>query len=258
MLEVGAVATVTILSFGVIDASGRSFQVRCMHSGKPHYLFGSRCLAALICVGLCNQPIASGSDTALGMVAEAQHAHLDGVSAVTGATIYAGDAVDTENPGVLRLRLGTGQFYLSASSAATLSKRSGVAGVKLVRGTANFSVPDSTQFELETPAGILRGSGQNPTRAQVTITGPRELVVSAIRGDLILDNDGELHTIPEGKSYRVVIEDEPGSPSVNDDTPKNTRHRKRKLLFFLLFGGALATVSAVIWRAASESPYKRL
>jgi hypothetical protein len=223
-----------------------------MQSGNSGYSFGSKCVAALLCAGLLNLPAMATGDKALGMVAEAQHAHLDGVSAVSGATIYAGDAVDTENPGVLRLRLGTGQLYFTGASAATLSEHSGVAAAKLVRGTASFSAPDSTRFELETPAGVLRGSGKNATRGQVTISSPNELIVWAVRGDLILDNDGELHTIAEGKTFRIVIQDESGSQDQNKP-PTNTRHRKRRLLFFLLFGGGLVAVSAALWIHQSES-----
>jgi hypothetical protein len=223
-----------------------------MNLGKTAYSFGTKCVAALLCAGLLNLPAMATGDKALGMVAEAEHAHLDGVSAVSGATIYAGDAVETENPGVLRLRLGTGQLYFSGASAATLSEHSGVAGVKLVRGTASFAVPDSTQFEIDTPAGTFRGSGKNATRGQVTINSPNELIVWAVRGDLILDNDGELHTIAEGKTFRVVIEDEQDTQGQNAP-PKNTRHRKRRLLFFLLFGGALVAVTAALWIHQSES-----
>ncbi len=224
-----------------------------MNLGKTGYSLGSKCVAAVLCAGLLNLPALATGDKALGMVAEAEHAHLDGVSAVSGATIYAGDAVDTENPGVLRLRLGAGQLYFSAATAATLSEHSGVAGVKLVRGTASFAVPDSTQFEIETPAGTFRGSGKNATRGQVTINSPNELIVWAVRGDLILDNDGELHTIAEGKTFRVVVEDQSGSQDQDNTPPKNTRHRKRRLLFFLLFGGTLVGVTAALWIHQSES-----
>lgn len=202
---------------------------------------------------MCNLPVFAATDNALGRVAEAEHAQLDGVSAVIGTTIYAGDAVETENPGVLRLRLANGQLYFSAASAATLSRHEGVASAKLVRGTANFSIPDSTQFELETPAGVLRGSGRNLIRGQVAINNPHELIVSAVRGDLILDNDGELHTIAEGKTFRVVIEDD-STPSTSDDTPQQRRRRRRKLAFFLIFGGAVALTAAMLWHYNVESP----
>lgn len=204
---------------------------------------------------MCNLPTGATADKALGMVAEAEHAHLDGVSAVTGTTIYAGDAIDTENPGVLRLRLANGQLYFSGASAATLSEHSGVAAAKLMRGTASFSIPDSTRFELETPAGILRGSGQSAVRGQVAINNPHELIVRAVRGDLILDNDGELHTIAEGKTFRVVVEDDSASPT-SDDTPEQRRRKRRKLLFFLIFGGALVGTAAVLWHNTTESQYQ--
>lgn len=208
----------------------------------------------MLCAGLCNLPVMATGDKALGRVAEAEHAHLDGVSAVTGATIYAGDAIDTEDPGVLRLRMANGQLYFTGASAATLSEHSGVAAAKLVRGTASFSIPDSTRFELDTPAGILRGSGQNFIRGQVAINNPHELIVWAVRGDLILDNDGELHTIPEGKTFRVVIEDDSAAPSTGDDTPQGRRRKKRKLAFFLIFGGAVAATAALLWHYNVESP----
>jgi len=194
----------------------------------------------------------AATEPPLGMIAEAEHAHLDGVSAVIGTTIYAGDAIDTDNPGVLRLRFGNGQLYFSSASAATLSEHSGVAAAKLTRGTASFSIPDSSRFELETPAGVFRGSGSNFTRGQVTINSPEELVVSAVRGDLILDSEGELYTIAEGKTFRIVIEEDPGSPS-SDDTPQQRRKKKRRLLFFLLFGGALAGTAIAFWHTTAES-----
>lgn len=223
-----------------------------MDSRKSGFSFGSRCVAALLCAGLCNLPMMAAGDKALGMIAEAEHAHLDGVSAVTGTTIYAGDAIETEDPGVLRLRLANGQLYFSGASAATLTEHSGVAAAKLVRGTASFSIPDSTQFELETPAGIIRGSGRNSVRGQVAINNPHELIVWAVRGDLILDNDGELHTIAEGKTFRIVIEDDSATPA-GDESPQAKRRKRRKLLFFLIFGGALVGTAALLWHHAGES-----
>lgn len=223
-----------------------------MDSRKSGFSFGSRCVAALLCAGLCNLPMMAAGDKALGMIAEAEHAHLDGVSAVTGTTIYAGDAIETEDPGVLRLRLANGQLYFSGASAATLTEHSGVAAAKLVRGTASFSIPDSTQFELETPAGIIRGSGRNAVRGQVAINNPRELIVWAVRGDLILDNDGELHTIAEGKTFRIVVEEDSATPA-GDESPQAKRHKRRKLLFFLIFGGALVGTAALLWHHTGES-----
>lgn len=248
------VAPVTTRYFPPIDAGVFPEQSQSMHSRRARRDFGYRCVAALLVAGLCNVPGAMATtDRPLGTVTDAARAHLDGASAVSGATLYAGDAVETDSQGALRLRLGAGQLYLSASSSMSLEERAGMASVTLARGSASFSLPDPSQFELETPAGILRGSGTKATRGQVSITNAHEIVVTATNGDLVLDNDGELYTIPEGKAYRVVIDGD--SASANNDSPQNTQHRKRRLLFFLIGGGALLATSAILWHHVSESQY---
>jgi hypothetical protein len=202
--------------------------------------------------------MASGSNQkVLGSIAETNEAHLDGVNAFSGATLYTGDVVDTDNQGTLRLRVGSGQLYLSASSSASLEQRAGLASITLARGSAAFSLPDPMQFELETPAGTLRGSGTHATSGQVTILGPSQIVVTASRGDLILDNDGELNMIPEGRSYRIVIEQQDQSDSGADNqTPKQAHRHRRKLLFILLGVGAVVAITIPFWHLGSESQDK--
>jgi hypothetical protein len=193
---------------------------------------------------------------ALGSIAETNRANLDGVSALSGATVYAGDVVETDNQGALHLQLGSGQLFLSPSSSASLENRAGLATVTLARGSATFSLPDPLQFELETPAGTVRGSGTHVTNGQVVILGPSELTVTATRGALVIDNDGDLHTIAEGKSYRIVIEEDDSAPAgANDQAPKKARKHRRKLLFFLIGGATVVAATIPFWRLGSQSPY---
>jgi hypothetical protein len=213
-------------------------------------------LVAMLVAGLCNVPSMASSEKPLGVIAQAERAHLDSALAATGATVYAGDSFDTDPGGTLRLRVGASQFYLLASSGATLTQNSGGAMMTLTRGTAGFSSATSGQLQLDTPAGMVRGVQGEPAYGQVTIKSPNELVVSAFRGELILDNEGEFHSIPEGKSYRVVIEPDP-EPSSNDNKDfhaAQNHHRKRRIALYLVFTGAVAFMSYEIWRELSESP----
>jgi hypothetical protein len=217
----------------------------------------SRCaLVAMLIAGLCNIPSMASSEKPLGIIAQAERAHLDSANASTGATVYAGDSFDTDTGGTLRLRVGTSQFYLLASSAATMAQNSTGAMLTLTHGTAGFSSAASGQVQLETPAGIVRGANGKPAYGQVTLTSPKELVVSAFRGDLVIDNEGELHTVPEGKSYRVVIEDDQDQTTGDnkDFVPAQNHHRKRRLAFFLIFGGVSAFLSYELYNHLSESP----
>jgi hypothetical protein len=194
-----------------------------------------RHLAILLGAAICVAPLMAGGslERPIGTIADANCAHLGNSSAVSGAQLYAGDSIQTSENGALRLRLGTGQLYLSAASYASLEEHGGLASVTLVKGSARFSLPNAIQFELETPAGILRGSGEKATSGLVAITSADELLVTASCGDLVLDNDGDLHTIMEGKSYRIVIEQErTHRPAEAHSSSSNARHLRRKLLFF--------------------------
>jgi hypothetical protein len=215
-------------------------------------------LVASLVAGLCNLPLPASSEKPLGVIAQAERAHLDNANASTGASVYVGDAFDTEIGGTLRLRLGTGQFYLLASSAATLAQNSSGAMLTLTYGTAGFSSVASEQLQLGTPAGTVRGAQGKPAYGQVTIKSPNELVVSAFRGELLLDNEGEFHSIPEGKSYRVTIDSDP-EPSQNDNKnfqAAQNHHRKRRIALYLMLTGGAAFASYEIWRELSESPSK--
>jgi hypothetical protein len=219
----------------------------------------ARCtLVAVLFAGLCNFPSMASSEKPLGIIAQAEHARLDSANASIGATVYAGDSFDTDTGGTLRLRVGASQFYLLASSAATMAQNSTGALLSLSRGTAGFSSSASGQLQIETPAGSVRGAVGKPVYGQVTIQSANELVVSAFRGDLVWDNEGEFHAIPEGKSYRVVISDDqdPASGDNKDFVPAQNHHRKRRLAFYLILGGVSAFLSYELYQELSESPSK--
>jgi hypothetical protein len=219
--------------------------------------------AGLLVIGLAAIPANAPSAKPLGVVAQSQHAHLDNADATMGASIYAGDVFETESGGTLRLRFGSSQIYLLASSAVKVAESSAGALVTITRGTVGISSSISGQVALDTPAGIVRGVEGKPAFGQVTITRPGEIVVSAYRGELILDNEGELHSIPEGKAYRVVIEpdkeataQEPTSGDNPEFHPAENHHRKRRLAFYLIFTGAVALGAYGLWVELSESPSK--
>src|ERR1700722_6345712 len=163
------------------------------------------CIAAIL-AGLMAFPGFAANEKPLGFVVQAQSAQIFDSKVAIGTTVYPGDKVQTEVGGALRLRMGTTQLYLLASSSATLGQRSDALFAEVSRGTVGFSSNGADQLELEVPEGVVRAANGQPAYGQVTIVGPAEIIVSAFHGSLVLDNDGELHTIPEGKSYRVTMD----------------------------------------------------
>lgn len=216
------------------------------------------CIAAVL-AGVLSFPGFAAIEKPLGMVVQAQNAQISNAKLAIGTTVYAGDNLETDAGGAVRLRMGATQLYLLASSSATLGQRSDSPFAEVLRGTVGFSSNGIDPFELEAPQGAIRAANGQPAYGQVTIIGPQEIIVTAYHGSLVLDNEGELHTIPEGKSYRVTMDPEPATatPAAMSRDDANTtpaKRKRRKLAFLLLFGGIGALASYGIWTELSESP----
>ncbi|HXQ26168.1 MAG TPA: hypothetical protein VN822_07160 [Candidatus Acidoferrales bacterium] len=213
------------------------------------------CLVALCVAALFNSPAMAAHRKVLGVVLQTDHARLDNANAVMGADIYSCDMLETDESGVLRARVASGQVYLSALSAAQLEDDVTAIQVLALRGTVGFSSPAAGEITIRTPAGIVRGTGAGAA-GQVTFTGPKELLITAMHGDLLLDNGGELRTIPEGKSATVTFEDnlEPGchDEAAADQQPQHPLVR-HKIGFYIVAGAAVGIPVILLWHSTSES-----
>jgi len=216
-------------------------------------------LVAILSVGLINVSSFAANEKPLGLVTQATEAHLGSATVAIGTTVYPGDTLATDEGGTVRLKVGGSQFYLLSSSSATLSANSTIVNAAVARGTVGFSSNGTDQLALEIPEGIVRAANGQPAYGQVTIIGPREVIVSAYRGTLVLDNDGDLHEIPAGKSYRVTMDLEPAAepqaPAGVGGNNKIVAPKRRHLLFDLIVLGAVGGASYALWYHLSESPY---
>jgi hypothetical protein len=219
--------------------------------------FCRSCLIAILIAGLLDVPAFASNEKPLGFVIQAQAAQISDSKVAIGTTIFPGDTLATEVGGTLRLKVGSSQLYLLSASSATLSQNANLVQAAIGRGTVGFLLNSADQFQLEVPEGIVRSANGEQAYGQVTITGPQEIVISAYRGDLVLDNDGELHTIPAGKSYRVSMDLQPATEAVaaggTTDDPSVVHTKHRHLLFALVTVAVVAAASYGIWYVLCES-----
>jgi hypothetical protein len=225
-------------------------------------LVARSCLVAFLIVGLLNLPAIAASDNTIGTVVQSETGRLGNAVAVIGTTVYAGDNLWTET-GTLRVKVGSGQMYLLASSAATVARNSDAVQAMVTRGTVGFTTGASERVELFIPEGIVRAASDQPAYGQVTLVGPTEAVISAYRGALILDNAGDLHTIGAGNSYRVKILDDtdavtPQKPEGEGTEPqiKFYPQKRRRLLITLIVLGAVGVGTYFLEQYTTESPSK--
>jgi len=219
-------------------------------------------MAILLVLALLDIPALAATAKPLGLVVQAHEAMLDNSTLAVGTTVFPGDTVQTDEGGTLRLKFGTNQLYLLSSSAATFSQNENTIRATVARGTVGFSSNASSELELAIPQGILRAARGQAASGQVTITNPQEVVISSYQGALVLDNEGEFHTIPAGKTYRVTMDlepaAEPAAPARRDQDPNKDAGviptKRRKLYFELILVGAAAIGTYFIWREVTVSP----
>lgn len=211
-------------------------------------------LALILAVSLFSaaSPAAASPAKALGQVLQSDRGHLGQAVATPGAAIFAGDTLSTEDQGKLHVRTGAAQLYLLANSTASLSDAGKGAAATLLRGTIVFSAATSGALELRASTARLRAKGDAPAVAQVTLLGPKELLISCRRGALEFAVNGESDVIPEGASYRVLIDPPPALVDANAKPPLKAGRRNLAFLFILIGTGAAFTGWAI--HKALESP----
>lgn len=190
----------------------------------------------------------------LGVVLAAKHVRLNSSPVTVGATVYDGDRFSTETGGMLRLRSGTAGLELPGESVIRVqSPPNGVQGteVELDKGTLVFSSERVASLGVVAWEASIRPSADTRTVTQITVTGPKELVIRARRGALQFSCRGETETLAEGKSYRVIL-DPPNNVPKEEPPPAGKLPKGFKIV---IIGEAAAVVALGIYELReSESP----
>lgn len=165
-------------------------------------------LSVLLSISLLASPIWGNPGLGSGTVVSAERAHVGNAAASVGATVFAGDKLDTERVGSLQIRAGAARLLLTASSSLVWGAEGGSPSATLMGGTAAFSTAGAKAFVLHAGSAAFRPRGDEPTVANVTWLNPKELVVRCSRGAVLIAVEDDVRVIPEGAAYRVVLDPE--------------------------------------------------
>ena len=219
-------------------------------------LLGRLCLVAILaCVPASLRARAAG-DQPVGVIEVSQNANLDGLRAVEGSDFYAGEEFVTYQAGEVQLRVHHCRIALGAMTNARFMPDATPDRLLLIQGTARYSCPKGAGLLIDTPAGTVRGADGMPASGLIDVTDAHNLVISAFDQGLVLDNDGELHLIAPGQSYRINVQ-EADSDGGGQTVPATKNHRRRrKLAMILIFGGPTFVAGYGAWHLLTESPSK--
>jgi hypothetical protein len=153
----------------------------------------------------------------LGVVTQANIAHIGSSPVSAGTTVYDGDLLATEEGGTLSIRAKQTHLMLGQNSGVTLRKPAdGSDGIEadLARGMLTFSTGPTSTLSIHVGNAQVDPVSKEPTVGEVGILQPKELLLRARQGDIQFSYHGESETIRAGESYRVLI-DPPADSSVN-------------------------------------------
>jgi hypothetical protein len=161
-------------------------------------------LAALTCT--CSV-LSWAQNTPLGVVQQANQAHLGQGAVTEGATVYGGELLSTESGGLLELRVANSHFALLESSRASFFPRAKGSVAELSEGTLTFR-RDAGGSDIEVVASDVRiePEGDGAVMGQVTIVSPCKIKVTSLLGQLDVISGKEKRTINEKESYSVIPE----------------------------------------------------
>jgi hypothetical protein len=216
-------------------------------------------LSLFLSISLIAPTVSGTSPAGMGMVVSAYRARVGTANASAGTTVFAGDQLATDDAGSLQLRARAARLLLNAKSGLTWGEEDGMPLATLTHGGAVFSTAGARALALKAGTAILRPQSDQPTVGNVTILGPKELVVRCSRGALTIAVDDDIRVIPEGTAYRVVLDAE-AVPRAGEPPPspaswgqnRPIRPGKSKFLWYAI--GFTALVTAIAVYEAWESP----
>ena len=217
-----------------------------------------RLLAITMTAFLANFPGNAKPDV-LGRVAQADHASLGSQAASEGTSIFDGDKISPGAGGSLQLMVGEALLYLADQSSVIVHDESSRATkefeAELISGTVALSATARSSGVILASAARVRPVTQSRGVVQVRLVAPHELIVSARRGTAEICYRGECETIPDGKSYRVLLNSSDGVP--REVPGAKGSGRTGKALVLIVVSVTVAGVIAALWGGGQrgvESP----
>jgi len=212
-----------------------------------HKIWGAF-LIAILGVTMLESPVMAappGTPSApLGTVLAADNVHA-GVDAIySGATIYDGDRLVTQDIGTMRVRLGTGQMFLHQNTSALVHAIPNGFSADLDAGIVSISSAEGQTFQLLADGATIRPANTHPTSAQIAKISPTEVILTPTRGALQITMGDEVKTVEAGGSYKMEVETE--DPGQKRQVPVAAARNH----FIIIAIAALGVATGlIIWRA---------
>jgi len=169
-------------------------------------ILGTRLGCILAIASLTFAPLSPAQDTPLGVVLQANLAHVRQSALTEGASVFAGEEISTEVSGSADIRVANSRYSFAANSHGRLYPAGTSKGsvAELSSGTLTFRRDNGDSIEVVASDVRIVPQGDSPATGQVTIFSPCKISVTAITGDLQVAAGTETRVVAEKESYEVL------------------------------------------------------
>lgn len=223
-------------------------------------------VAVVVSLSLLVLPTYGAPAPAIGTVTSASGARIGATTASVGSTVFVGDHLSTEKMGSIQVRAGAARLMLSGASAVDVAELQGkTPAARLLSGTAVFSTANAAAFVLHVSKANIRAKTDEPTVGQITYVNDKELRVRCNRGSLAISVEDETQFVPEGMSYRVILDPDayyaaeaagqgPQGAGTRGGRPPLRAGRSRFLLIAIIITGVATGVALYEALQSPETP----
>jgi hypothetical protein len=143
----------------------------------------------------------------VGVVLDAESAHVGESRLTNGTSLYSGDLVTTESEGHAQLRISQTRFELIGQSDGAFFPGANGAVAELRHGTLVVALNNpSESFEIFASDVRIVPKNERPVLAQITMNGTCDLQIKVEHGNLEAMSGKETKTLEEGHAYDVIPE----------------------------------------------------
>jgi hypothetical protein len=148
-----------------------------------------------------------GQNQLVGVVLDAESAHVSKAPLTSGTSLYGADVVRTDSAGHVQLRVRQTRFHLLGQAEAAFFYGTNGAVTDLRHGTMviALNIP-SESFEVFVSDVRIIPKNERPVLAEVTINAPCDFRIKVMHGNLKATAGKETKTLEKGQLYDVTPE----------------------------------------------------
>lgn len=185
-----------------------------------------------LAASLVSLPGHAAQTSPTGIIVDATSAHLGTAAATSGATVYPGDIINTDDGGHATIRIGQTRYELVSNSTAAIFPGAAGATLELRRGSVIISSNDAAEpFRIFASDVLVVPDDIRPLLTQVTINSECSVHVTSQQGKVEATSGHETRTVDGDHAYDVRPEFfvyDSRVPAISPDDPDFHRSHNHK------------------------------